>query len=64
MKTRSVRTWTWSAMLVVILTFASFSTALAGRPAPNAYVVRNLVSDRTIPADHTVRNPVNAWDRS
>jgi len=61
MENRSVRTWTWSAVLVAIATFASFATAKAARPAPNAYLVNNLVSDGTIPAEHSDANLVNAW---
>jgi uncharacterized protein (TIGR03118 family) len=62
MKSRSGRVWTWSAVLAVSATFASFGIAKAGPPATNAYVVRNLVSDGTIPAENPPDpNLVNAW---
>jgi len=35
--------------------------AVAAPPASNSYVVHNLVSDGTIPADHTDPHLVNAW---
>jgi len=50
-----------SALLLSVLALALVPPAGAKPPAPNSYVVRNLVSDGTIPADHADPNLVNAW---
>jgi uncharacterized protein (TIGR03118 family) len=51
-----------SSALVLALLASSATTPVAAKPhAENSYVVRNLVSDGTIPADHIDPNLVNAW---
>ena len=61
MKTRFFHAGGLSALVLAFVASALVAPASAKPPAPNSYVVHNLVSDGSIPADHTDPNLVNAW---
>ncbi|PYQ38609.1 MAG: TIGR03118 family protein [Acidobacteria bacterium] len=50
-----------SAVLLAAAALVFVTPAVARPPAPNSYIVHNLVSDGSIPADHTDPHLVNAW---
>jgi uncharacterized protein (TIGR03118 family) len=56
-----VRRRSRSTLLLAAVALVFVTPAVALPPAPNSYVVHNLVSDGTIPADHTDPHLVNAW---
>jgi len=45
----------------IALAFAFSGAAFAGGQPANAYIAHNLVSDGSVPADHTDPNLLNAW---
>src|SRR5260221_13219969 len=59
-----VRRRSRSSLLLAAVALVFVTPAVARPPAPNSYVVHNLVSDGSIPADHTDPNLVNAWGMS
>jgi uncharacterized protein (TIGR03118 family) len=61
MKNRFLHPGALSALVLAFVAAALVAPASARPPAPNSYVVHNLVSDGSIPADHTDPNLVNAW---
>ena len=50
-----------STLFLAAVALVLVTPAVARPPAPNSYVVHNLVSDGSIAADHMDANLVNAW---
>jgi uncharacterized protein (TIGR03118 family) len=61
MDIRFVRRRSLFTLLLAAVALVFVTPAVARPPAPNSYVVHNLVSDGSIPADHTDPHLVNAW---
>src|SRR3954469_18119569 len=57
----SFRTALRGVALAVVTTAVTTAAVSVAQAAGNSYQQHNLVSDGTIPADHTDRNLVNAW---